>query len=85
METFTQVIDAFGGTTEFAAALGIPESHARTMKARASIPAERWERVVEAAQSKGRSDITYEILAKIAARKREPVDTPPDHANGEAA
>lgn len=69
MESFAQVIDEFGGAAAFADAVGIPESHARTMKARSSIPAERWERVIAAAKNLGKENISYELLAKIAARK----------------
>lgn len=74
METFPQVIDAFGGAPGFAAAIGIPESHARTMKARASIPADRWSRVIEAATERNLDGITFELLARIAAHRREPTE-----------
>ncbi len=70
METFAQVIEKLGGAAAFAVAIGIPYSHARTMKARSSIPSDRWEKVVEAARVAGVDDINYELLARLAARKR---------------
>lgn len=41
MKTFSDVIDAFGGPNPFGEAIGVAPSHARTMKARDSIPPAR--------------------------------------------
>jgi hypothetical protein len=70
MDSFSDLIDKLGGAAAVAVVLGIPESHARTMKARDSIPVERWERVVGAAKARGLSGVTYEALTKLAASKR---------------
>ncbi len=75
MDSFVHVIDAFGGPSVFAAAIGIPSSHARTMRARDSVPAERWSRVVAEATKRELTGITLEALAAIAA-KRLPQEMP---------
>lgn len=73
MNTFAAVIDAFGGPGPFGSAIGIPDSHARTMKARDSIPAGRWVEVVDAATRLQVVGVTIERLAQIeAARQRKP-------------
>lgn len=70
MNRFEEVIDKFGGPRGFAQAVGIPESHARTMLARKSIPVEHWRAVVAAAEDK-RLPISYELLTLMAERRRE--------------
>lgn len=69
METFSDIIDAFGGPVEFGLAIGIKTSHARTMKARDSIPASRWMAVADAAAAKGLRAVTIEAMASIEARR----------------
>ncbi len=69
MNSFSSVIDAFGGPAKFGDAIGIPDSHARTMKARDSIPADRWSKVVAAAEERGVEGVTLEKLAELAARE----------------
>ena len=81
MQTFSDIIDAFGGTRAFALAINIPESHARTMKARGSIPAERWSRLVQAAKEHRVRGVTLEVLARIAASRK----SSPEQASGEVA
>lgn len=79
VETFGGIIDAFGGAAAFGAAIGIADSHARTMKARSSIPPSWWPRVVAEARARNLTWITYETLAGLVAaekrrlsRRREP-------------
>jgi hypothetical protein len=67
MNSFSAVIEAFEG--RFAEAIGVEESHARTMKARDSIPSTRWMATVDAAQKLGLSGITLELLARLDAEK----------------
>jgi hypothetical protein len=67
MNSFSAVIEAFGG--RFAEAIGVEESHARTMKARDSIPSTRWIATVNAAQELGLPSITLELLARLDAEK----------------
>jgi hypothetical protein len=65
METFGAIIDAFGGTSAFGQAIGIPDSHARTMKARDSIPPEHWDRLVKAAMERDIEGISFKRLTEI--------------------
>jgi hypothetical protein len=69
MDSFSDIIDAFQGT--FGEAIGVPDSHARAMKARDSIPDGYWSRTVVAAAAKRIEGITLELLAKLAAAKLE--------------
>jgi hypothetical protein len=46
MDSFKSIIDAFG-EKRLAEALGIADSHVRTMRARDSIPPEYWSDVVD--------------------------------------
>lgn len=66
METFAQIIDLFGGPLAFSEAIGIPDSHARAMKARNSIPLAYWARMVRAAKVRGIKGLTVERLVSIA-------------------
>lgn len=67
MNSFTEVIEKFG--RQFAGAIGVEESHARTMKARDSIPSSRWMATVEAAQKLGIEGVTLDLLARLDAEK----------------
>lgn len=64
------IIAAFGGVSRFGAAIGTTPQAASNMRARGSIPAERWTRVVAEAVARGIPDVTLEALAAIAARPR---------------
>lgn len=85
METFAQIIEAFGNSKALAVALDIPYSHARVIKTRGSIPVERWERLVRAAADRHIEGVTFEALAKIAASRAPEPARKGDHASGEAA
>lgn len=67
MNSFSAVIDAFGG--RFAEAIGIPKNHVRTMKARDSIPSSRWLDTVVAAREFGIEGVTLDLLARLDAEK----------------
>lgn len=67
--SFAAVIDAFGGAGPFSIAIGIPDSHARAMKTRDSIPATRWQATASAAQNNKISGITLELLARLGAER----------------
>lgn len=72
MNSFIDIIDAFGGTAPFGEAIGISDSHARAMKARNSIPDGYWMRVVEAARDRNVGGVTLESFAELASvRLRE--------------
>ncbi|MBR0879504.1 hypothetical protein ABIF65_003755 [Bradyrhizobium japonicum] len=68
-QSHSDVIDAFGGPVKFGTAVGIKDSHARTMKARDSIPSGRWTDVVAAADREGIAHITLQLLADLDAAK----------------
>jgi hypothetical protein len=69
MLSFIQIIEAFGGPIPFGNAVKIPSSHARTMKARNSIPPGYWPDVVAEAEKRRLHGVTYEALAKCAGRR----------------
>ncbi len=72
MKRFSDIVDDLGGAAPFAALLGIPESHARTIKARDSIPPEHWPRVVEAARERGIDGVTFEALSEMRSARFKP-------------
>lgn len=65
IKDFAAVIDAFGGPQAFGEAIGVPPSHARTMKARNSIPADHWPNVVDAAASRHLAGVSFELLGRL--------------------
>jgi hypothetical protein len=65
MQTFSEIIGAFGGTGPFSRATGISESHVRAMKTRESIAPEHWAGIVAAAAEHAVDGVTYEKLAEI--------------------
>ena len=71
LDSFSDIIEAMGGPAAFGAAIGIPDSHARAMKTRDSIPPEYWPRTVRAAEAKGLAGVTAAVMAAIAERKAE--------------
>ncbi len=60
--TFEQIIADLGGARGLALAIGVPESHARTMKARKSIPLKYWRALIAAADNAGIRDLDYAAL-----------------------
>lgn len=65
MSDFVSIISMWPSVKEFADDIGVPRTHAHTMKARRSIPVRYWPAVVAAAKKRGLS-VTYERLAKKA-------------------
>ena len=70
VNSFTDVIDALGGTAKFARAVGMKPNTAKMAKARDSISPGWWPAVVKAAEEAGRLDITAEKLMALAADRR---------------
>lgn len=70
LDTFQDVIDAFGGPTKYAEAIGIPGFHAQSMKTRDSIPPAYWIDTVSAAIKRDVEGVTLEKLADLAKVKR---------------
>ena len=65
------MIDAFGGPGNYAVAIGIPDSHARAMKARDSISPAYWRRTASAGTARRIAGVTFLRLAEIAADAAE--------------
>ncbi len=68
MWTWPSIIDALGGTGEVALALSQGNSTVSGWRKR-GIPSTRWSAITRLAADKGRSDISLEILAELAARE----------------
>lgn len=68
MTDWNSIIDALGGTGEVAGALSQLPSVVSGWRER-GIPAPRWAAVVRLAVEKGKTDVTLEVLADLAARK----------------
>lgn len=71
MQSFAAIIDAFGGPGPFSQAVGVSDSHARTMKARGSIPVEYWQIAVEAAKRLGIEGLSLDLFVTLARLKAE--------------
>lgn len=69
MQSFSDVIAAFGGVVPFRDALGLPDVNARQMKQRDSIPPGYWPRIVEVARERELDGVTLEVLADLAKAK----------------
>ena len=63
------VIEAVGGTGAAAALLGVAPSTVSSWRARGSIPVEHWFVLVSEASRLGRVDVTFELLARLHARR----------------
>lgn len=71
MNTFSDVIDALSIAVT-ASILGISESHARTLKARNSIPPGYFKRLVDSDQGRERGvtfDLLFDMLERVPDRK----------------
>jgi hypothetical protein len=73
--TWGSVIDASGGTKPVAEGLGESTSTVSGWRKRpGGIPGRHWGRIVKLAAAEGRSDITLEVLAELAARRPTEVE-----------
>lgn len=73
--TWGSVIDASGGTKPVAEGLGESTSTVSGWRKRpGGIPGKHWSRIVKMASAAGRSDITLEVLAELAARRLPEVE-----------
>lgn len=70
LQTHRDVIQAFGGPTPFAAALGLKVPTAQSMYERDSISPDYWERVSEAAKAKRLRGVTYAALGRMRTEKQ---------------
>lgn len=69
--TWSSVIDAIGGTKDVAEGLGESASTVSGWRTRpGGIPGKHWSVVVKLAVEAGKSEITLEVLAEVAARRQ---------------
>lgn len=71
IRSFTDVINAFGGPTKYAASIGVETFHAQSMKNRDSIPPAYWNKTVGAAEDGAIEGVTLDVLAKLAEAKAD--------------
>lgn len=69
MDTFVAVIDRWPSLQAFADDLEVPYVTAQVMRHRDSISPDHWERVVATARDRKISGVSYELLARLRARK----------------
>ena len=74
MQTFTQVIDRWPNLSDFAQDAGVDYGTAKQMRRRDSIAAEYWPAIIDGARRRTFDDVTLELLAQLAARKRHAKD-----------
>jgi hypothetical protein len=67
MRTFADIIAAWPSAEEFGRDIGVSGVTARAMRNRNSIAAQYWRRIVRAAEVRGISGVTLELLAALAA------------------
>jgi len=67
--TAGSIIDDLGGTGEVAKALSVADSTVSSWRARGAIPGVNWSRIVTLAGERGRTEITFEVLARLGARQ----------------
>ncbi len=63
--TVPDLIEAFGGPTDFARVIGKGPSTASEQKRSGSIPVEYWDLVIAGASAAGIPGVTYEALARM--------------------
>jgi hypothetical protein len=64
MDSFAAIIDRIG-VADLASALGLPESHIRTMKARDSIPPDYWPQLIDIAAAREIEGINWLSLVSL--------------------
>ncbi len=65
MNTFQDLISAFGGPEGFAKAIGVRVEHARQMVCRNAITHTLWPKIVAQAPSNGVEGVTYDLLFSL--------------------
>ncbi len=66
--SFRQIIDKWEHKTSFAADVGVPYERAKAWWARDRIPGRYFVAVAQAAQLRGHTDVTEQVLSAIAAK-----------------
>ena len=77
MQSFSEIIDSFGGQADFANILGTTQQNVSQMRKRNSIPSRFWPATVRAATERGIEGINYEMLATLAANRLPETASPP--------
>lgn len=72
MESFVDVIALWPSLSALADDLGLPYGVVKQWRMRNSIPAERWQSLIAAAQVRDIAGITADSLAALAARRAQP-------------
>lgn len=72
MQSFADIIDAWSKPDELAAALDVKRAMIACWKHRDSIPRAYWAGLIRAAQNRGLSEVTLDLLSSLAARTSEP-------------
>lgn len=70
MQTFRDLICRWPTLKLFAEEVGVPETTASAWKMRNNIRPDHWAKVIDAAERQGFEDITLELLASLATKKR---------------
>jgi len=65
MNSIPELIDAFGGTSAFARAIGKGQSTASEMKRQNSIRVRHWPKVIRAAKDRGIKGVTADFLMRL--------------------
>jgi hypothetical protein len=69
MNSFSEVLALWPTLSELAADLDLPYGVVKQWRRRNSIPSDKWQALVLAAQRRGHRRITAELLTSIAARR----------------
>lgn len=70
METFSDLVERFGGAAKMAPEIGELPNTIRQWVARGSIPARYWQKIIEAARRLNVRGVTYADLAEISTRRK---------------
>jgi hypothetical protein len=65
MNSVSELIDKFGGPSDFGRAMKLGPSTASEMKRRQSIPVVHWPKLLEAAKAHGVKGIDYDLLVRL--------------------
>jgi hypothetical protein len=73
VNSFQELIDAFGGPAKFGRAIGVAPNTAKQMRRRNSLAVTRFPAVVQAAQDRGLTGVTMKRLVELATERKQGV------------
>lgn len=76
VQTASDIIKELGGPNAVAAGIGAPLGTVSAWSTRDSIPSDYWSSLVKFAAVRGKDEISYELLAGLAAQRRANRDSP---------